>query len=177
MSSKQTAQNPSAQITLQILSGIGLIAFTGWMVNSWHRDLLEWKKAEKTPVQVAMIQQPSQTLPTIEETATPAKPETPAQISDPTALKNLNQKLYTLLDQSWTTLPTFSNNLIYQVKVDTQGEINQIQSVNKAAQDYWQETPFSNLTTTENTDTSAQFVVVLTPQGKLEVSPWLTQTN
>ncbi len=124
-----------------------------------------------------------------ETTATPSIPSpsvtsvTP-EITDPTQISELNWKLYDLIDQNWQQFPTFTEDLIYLVKVNSSGDIFSYQPSNQAASDYLQETPFPDLVdtanpasrggsgTTEDPQASlASFQVVLSPTGELEVTP------
>jgi nitrate ABC transporter ATP-binding subunit len=118
-----------------------------------------------------------------ETTATPSisspsvTPVTP-EITDPVQISELNWKLYDLIDQNWQQIPTFTEDLIYLVKVNSSGDIFSYQPSNQAASDYLQETPFPDLVDTATLPTAedsqaplASFQVVLTPTGNLEVTP------
>lgn len=96
-------------------------------------------------------------------------------ISDSNHLEELQQKLYQHLDTAWQTWPTFTTPLMYQVRVNLQGEIADYIPLNQSAQDYLQEIPLSQLTTTlKSASPGGEFIVVFTPDGVLELSPLST---
>jgi hypothetical protein len=95
-------------------------------------------------------------------------------ITDPATINQLNGQLYDTIDQNWTTIPTFTGNLVYQIQVNEAGAIASYDSINQAAKDYSNEIPLASLVASDsNSDKMAKFVVVFTPGGKLEVSPWM----
>jgi len=107
-----------------------------------------------------------------------------AEITDPATLQDLNEKLYNQIDQNWTQLPTFSNHLVYRVAVKSNGAIATYEAVNPAANDYLNEIPLnmlSNSNLTDRADSSqesvAKFLVMFTPGGLLEVSPWVSKES
>ncbi len=119
------------------------------------------------------ISKPSIPSPSV-TSVTPVTPE----ITDPTQISELNWKLYDIIDQNWQQFPTFTEDLIYLVKVNSSGDIFSYQPSNQAASDYLQETPFPDLVDTANPAAAsdpqaslASFQVVLTPTGELEVTP------
>lgn len=212
MSLNQISSKASDSVALKAISTIGVIAFTAFMANSWHRQLSEFKSANETntPTNVApdnaTAAAPStsesqiivaSTAPvatnatapatteaayTMTETAPEAVTEAAPEISEPAALQALEKKLYEEINQTWETYPTFSNHLVYQVNVKQDGAIASYDSVNQAAQDYLNETPLPRLSNLNNSEPSemspdpiAKFLVVMTPSGVLEVSPWVAQ--
>jgi len=121
---------------------------------------------------------PSIPSPSVTSSVTSSVTDVTPEITDPTQISELNWKLYDLIDQNWQQFPTFTEDLIYLVKVDSSGDILSYQPSNQAASDYLQETPFPDLVDTANpaspTDSQASlasFQVVLTPTGELEVTP------
>jgi hypothetical protein len=100
-------------------------------------------------------------------------------ISDPATLTTLGQKLYEQIDSSWQSYPTFSRNLAYQVQVQPDGAIASYDSLNQPAVDYLAETPLPQLISNSpvvsetSTQPQAKFLVLLTPSGTLEISPWV----
>ncbi|MDJ1176524.1 hypothetical protein [Roseofilum capinflatum] len=87
---------------------------------------------------------------------------------------DLNQKVYTQLDQGWQENPKFKQRLIYRVFVNSQGIITGYLPTSPEAQNWVNNTPLSDLslvTDFENTNLNS-FRVVLTPMGGIEVSPW-----
>lgn len=121
---------------------------------------------------------PSNPSPSVTSSVTSSVTDATPEITDPTQISELNWKLYDIIDQNWQQFPTFTEDLIYLVKVDSSGDIFSYQPSNQAASDYLQETPFPDLVDTANpaspTDSQASlasFQVVLTPTGELEVTP------
>ncbi len=114
------------------------------------------------------------------------------EIIDATELQELKAKLSKQIEQNWTEVPTFSSHLIYQVQVTSDGAIAAYQEVNLPAKDYVNQTPLVQLVqlsndsinhsamnrSTEMTQKSVtKFLVMFTPGGLLEVSPWLSQES
>jgi len=102
-------------------------------------------------------------------------------ITDADQLQNLNQQLYDQIDQAWRTTPTFSEDLIYRVGVNAQGEIVGYQPENQAAVDFTEDVPLLDLLRLPPADPEgeplpqqplAQYRVVFTPDGTLEVNSW-----
>lgn len=105
--------------------------------------------------------------------------ETSEMITDAVKLEALNQKLYDLIDQNWWVTPTFTEDLIYRVTLNGDGEIVSYQTENQAALDYRPETPFGQLqefgepqevVTKPGSQPVAHFEVILTPNGELKVT-------
>ncbi|NEO56433.1 MAG: hypothetical protein F6K54_27120 [Okeania sp. SIO3B5] len=121
------------------------------------------------------------TVATMPETeVTLAVPETQAapKITDSNTLDKLNSMLYNQIDKAWQQYPTFSENLAYRVTVNSAGMVANYEHINKAASDYIGETPLAKLTNSSTTDTNkptAEYLVLLTPNGVLQVNPWLTK--
>ncbi|MDX2098286.1 MAG: hypothetical protein SFW36_10965, partial [Leptolyngbyaceae cyanobacterium bins.59] len=101
-----------------------------------------------------------------------------AILTDPQALRQLNQKLYTQLDTAWRTAPQFNERLTYRVSVRNDGKIVGYKAENSAALNSVNQTPLLNLVEVPTADRPAQsepitqFKVVFTPNGVLEVNPW-----
>ncbi len=107
-----------------------------------------------------------------------------SEITDTTTLQDLKGKLYDQIDQNWTQLPTFSNHLVYRVAVKSDGAISAYEAINPAAKDYVNQIPLSQLsnsTLSESADMGqesvAKFLVMFTPGGLLEVSPWVSKES
>ncbi|MDY7020050.1 MAG: hypothetical protein SWJ54_01645 [Cyanobacteriota bacterium] len=102
--------------------------------------------------------------------------ETPevAAITDPGLVQSLNQQLYTQVDQAWQQTPSFSDNLVYKVQVKENGEIAEYTPLNEAAANYLSEVPIDELQkdSTSFSEKVVDFLVVLTPSGRLQVNPW-----
>jgi hypothetical protein len=134
--------------------------------------------AEETPM--------TEESPMMEESA-PMAEETPMtaesapmaespEITDPTTVENLNQQLYNVIDQTWRTYPTFQEDLVYQVTINEQGQIVSYEAVDPIGTEYANEIPLPELVTTSAPGAPQQpvanFQVVFTPAGMLEVTPW-----
>ncbi|NMG08135.1 DUF4335 domain-containing protein [Brasilonema sp. UFV-L1] len=103
------------------------------------------------------------------------------KITDPNAVKDLNQKLYNNIRQNWSTTPTFVRDLKYRVAVNKEGVIADYEPLNQAAVDYFRLTPLpkmfqeiygSNFAPPNNKEALAHFQVVFKPGGALEIVPW-----
>lgn len=104
------------------------------------------------------------------------------EITDPFLLENLNDELYDQIDRARIREADFPTELNYRVAVQPDGEIADYEALNQAAFDYLDRTPLpSLLEVTENSRSGevgsseeplAQFKVVFTPEGILQVSPW-----
>ncbi len=193
-------QTPQNNLVLKSITAIGVSLFTGFMMMSWNHTLSQVKLAEKTqetattPVEtepVAVNTTPtvsqlpetptatnSSVTPSVETTsvAPTAITTLEAEITDPELLKVLNQKLYNQVDQAWQTIPTFSDTLVYQVKVQENGEIADYSPLNQAAIQHLSEVPIDTLQDKKAGNVAAKvakFLVVLTPSGSLQVNPWI----
>ncbi|BAZ27324.1 hypothetical protein NIES4073_82410 [Kalymmatonema gypsitolerans NIES-4073] len=112
-------------------------------------------------------------------------PKTPdvvgTKITDPNAVKDLNQKLYNTIRQNWSTSPSFARDLKYRVAVNKDGVIADYEPLNQGAVDYFRGTPLpkmfqdvygSYLAPANNKEPLAHYQVVFKPNGTLEVIPW-----
>ncbi len=108
--------------------------------------------------------------------ATSVMPEESAsEITDAAVIKTLNEQLYDKVDQAWQAMPTFSQDLVYQVVVQEDGDIVEYDPLNPAAVNFIKDVPIDELSNEQAATPSesvAKFLVVMTPNGKLEVSPW-----
>ncbi|MBE9100333.1 DUF4335 domain-containing protein [Vacuolonema iberomarrocanum] len=97
-------------------------------------------------------------------------------ITDETVISELQNQLRDRLDEAWTEDPTFTEDLEYRVRVTEDGEILGFRFANDAAVDNVDEVPLSDLSYTETEDSvqepTAEYRVVFTPAGVIEVSPW-----
>lgn len=108
--------------------------------------------------------------------ASPAPPTVP-EITDSSQLNALQQQLYNKLDQGWTTRSNLEQDLTYRVVMATDGAMVGYKSVSATANDYIAQTPLPDLlkpaaTPGATQQAIAQFRVIFTENGKLEVSPW-----
>lgn len=97
------------------------------------------------------------------------------EITDATLLEELQFKLYDQIDKTWQTRPTFDRDLVFKVGITKDGVIADYMPVNQPAADYVQEIPLPSLRQPEAAGTQeplAQYKVVFTPGGVLQVSPW-----
>jgi hypothetical protein len=112
-------------------------------------------------------------------TATPLSPqdlktsETPTpQITDPTKLRVLRRQLENQLKQKWTTTPTFTEDLIYQVSVGEDGAIVSYKGIKVTPQNEI-ETLLSQLVYkpvgNRTNEALAEFKVIFSPKGTLEI--------
>ncbi|MCT7955372.1 DUF4335 domain-containing protein [Laspinema palackyanum] len=100
------------------------------------------------------------------------------QITDVSELQRLEREVYNQIDRAWSTNPTFTEPLVYQVAAGSDGAILGYKPENQAAQDYEDETPLLDLVYipvdggTAPTEELAVFRVVFEPPNTLQVSPW-----
>ena len=112
---------------------------------------------------------------------TVAETPTGAKITDANTLEKLTSVLYNLIDTNWRQYPTFSENLVYRVTMNSAENVAEYQHINKAASKYIKETPLAklaNLSTTAPEGASkstAEFLVILTPDGVLQVDQWVAE--
>jgi hypothetical protein len=186
-------KNNSKSLAIKLISVVGLTIFTGFYVNSWQRSLNNYyaeQKQEETKVASAMPpvtqeKQASVAMASVEKTqdtaavieVSNARSAIVPEITDTTTINSLKGKLYQEIDGNWRQVPSFTENLVYKVEVTKEGAIAQYQHINKAALDYIQETPLPNLSGSAKEEIgampTAEFLVVLTPTGLLQVTPWL----
>lgn len=204
-----TASETAKSLGLKIISVIGLTLFTGFYVNSWQRSLGEYAQQQQAETTVAtstsestVISSTSAVSPVVdttqsvsavntvsEETApvltkvTMGTVETQAapKITDSNTLEKLATVLYDQIDATWKQYPTFAENLVYRVTMNSAGKVAQYQHVNKAASEYIAETPLPKLTNSSTTNVedankpTAEFLVVLAPDGLLQVNQWVAE--
>ncbi len=204
-----TASETAKSLGLKIISVIGLTLFTGFYFNSWQRSLAKYAQQQQAETTVAtstsestvtsstttetsevdttqsistMNAVSSDTAPVVTE-VTMTVPETQAtpKITDANTLDKLTSVLYNQIDTNWKQYPTFSENLVYRVTMNSAGNIAEYQQINKAASKYIAETPLPKLTNFSTTDIedaskpTAEFLVVLTPDGVLQVNQWVAE--
>lgn len=100
-------------------------------------------------------------------------------ISDPAQIETLNQQLFQQVNQAWTNREQTSQDLVYRVSVSQDGEIVGYKPANaEASTRNDQENPLFDLLyrpTEGNTTLNepiAEFRLVFTARGDLQVSPW-----
>ncbi|MBW4537571.1 MAG: DUF4335 domain-containing protein [Myxacorys chilensis ATA2-1-KO14] len=100
-----------------------------------------------------------------------------AAITDPQELNALSKRLYDQINGQWTTTPKFTENLEYRLGVARNGDIVGYKAENQAALNNVGQTPLLNLLyipangSAPVQEAIAQYKVVFTPQGKLEITP------
>ena len=202
INSSDTASETRRTQGLKIISVILLTLFTGFYVNSWQRSLAEYAQKQQAETNVSSstttIRETSkvddtqpvstinraseETVPVVTEvTMTVAETPTGAKITDANTLEKLTSVLYNLIDTNGRQYPTFSENLVYRVTMNSSENVAEYQHINKAASKYIKETPLAklaNLSTTAPEGASkstAEFLVILTPDGVLQVDQWVAE--
>ncbi|MDJ0554379.1 MAG: hypothetical protein QNJ68_08075 [Microcoleaceae cyanobacterium MO_207.B10] len=191
---------------IKIISVVGLTLFTSFYFNSWQNSLEKYAQqqaetnvatstTDMTPTvanistsesntvmpstaEVSPVVDTPQSVSTATE-VTLAVPETQAaaKIIDSNVIDKLTSMLYNQIDKNWQQYPTFSENLVYRVTVNSAGNVTKYQHINKAASEYISETPLPKLTNNQ-ADTNkptAEFLVVLSPDGVLQVNHWTAE--
>lgn len=191
------AEETKSSLGPQVMLGIGLLGFVGFMVNSWHGQLSALKTAPETPAATAtVVEKKVETEKTPEKFKTssaaallnlaPSEPViapgteiTEAGEITPEEMAELNWNLYNQIDGAWQIIPTFNQSLVYRIAVNQNGEVTDYEALNQVAADKIGETGIDTLKKSDSfvgdagPESSAKFLAVLTPQGLLYVSPWL----
>lgn len=100
------------------------------------------------------------------------------EITDGSMLKILTRRVHNQLNDAWNDRSRITENLIYRVGVGTDAAILGYKSVNQNANTQVDNTPLPELLYNPSkrnlvgSEPIAQFRIVFTPQGVLEVSPW-----
>lgn len=124
-----------------------------------------------TPVETTPAEPSS--LAAVESTpATDTMATTTTATSNSADAETLKTQLYNTLDKEWTQYPSFNQDLVYKVTVAGDGSIVNYQPIHQAAIDYFYETPLDGANTNSATS-GTDFMVVMTPDGILEVNPWI----
>lgn len=121
--------------------------------------------------------------PTISASATPIIKDLEAlvnsvpEITDPSQLRALNRQVYNQIHPVWSNRSEFKEDLIYRLGVAADGSIIGYKAVNKGSNEAVDKTPLPKLlynpaTRNITNEPIAQFRVVFTKLGVLEVSPW-----
>ncbi len=109
--------------------------------------------------------------------------KTVPQITDASQLRALNRQVYNQINPAWATRSGLNEDVVYRVGVAADGAIIGYKAVNKQANQAVDTTPLPKLLYNPakrggiNNEPIAQFRVVFTQQGVLQVSPWLGYTN
>ena len=100
------------------------------------------------------------------------------EITDASQLRALNRQVYNQIHPAWTNRLRLKQELIYRLGVAADGAIVGYKAVNKEANEGIGQTPLPNLLynpanrASISNEPIAQFRVVFTPEGVLQVSPW-----
>jgi hypothetical protein len=101
------------------------------------------------------------------------------EITDAVQLKELQPKLYDQIDKAWKDKPTFKSELLFRVRLKSDGTIADYKPETAIAATYAQDVPLAKLgkpladgDSGSSQESLALFKVVFKPDGKLEVSPW-----
>ncbi|OCQ99286.1 nitrate ABC transporter ATP-binding protein [Oscillatoriales cyanobacterium USR001] len=100
-------------------------------------------------------------------------------ITDKAEIAALKEKLYAQINDTWKTPPTFTEDLVYRVKVKQDGSILQYEATNQVAKDFVKETPLATVKSPASSASTggekmAEFRVTFsaTNGGALDVKPW-----
>ncbi|MBW4567348.1 MAG: DUF4335 domain-containing protein [Tolypothrix carrinoi HA7290-LM1] len=128
--------------------------------------------------------------PTTTPTASPAVTtdleallKTVPEITDASQLRALNRQVYNQINPDWANRSGLNEDLVYRVGVAADGAIVGYKAINKEANQAIEKTPLPKLLYNPakrggiNNEPIAQFRVVFTQQGVLQVSPWLGYAN
>ncbi|WP_138501149.1 DUF4335 domain-containing protein [Nostoc sp. PA-18-2419] len=100
------------------------------------------------------------------------------EITDPSQLRALNRQVYNQIHPAWTNRSGLQQDLIYRLGVAADGAIVGYKAVNKEANEGVGQTPLPNVLYNPanrapiSNEPIAQFRVVFTTGGVLQVSPW-----
>ncbi|MFO5441799.1 MAG: hypothetical protein ACLBM4_24775, partial [Dolichospermum sp.] len=98
------------------------------------------------------------------------------EITDSSQLRALNRQVYNQINPAWTTRSQLPEDLVYRLSVSADGSIIGYKSVNRAASDAIEKTPLPKLlynpANAKVNESIAQFKVVFTQTGVLQISPW-----
>ncbi len=151
---------------------------------------------EQTSSTTKSLTPPVSAAPTPIAAATPAPTSTPtastkpevkdleallntvSEITDPSQLRALNRQVYNQVHPAWTKRSGLQQDLIYRLGVAADGAIVGYKAVNKEANQGVGQTPLPNLLYNPanrapiSNEPIAQFRIVFTTDGVLQVSPW-----
>ncbi|TAF07479.1 MAG: DUF4335 domain-containing protein [Nostocales cyanobacterium] len=100
------------------------------------------------------------------------------EISDPSQLRALNRQVYNQIHPIWSNRSEIKEDLVYRLGVAADGSVIGYKAINQKANDEIEKTPLPKIlynpaNRSVTNEPIAQFRVVFTRQGVLEVSPWL----
>ncbi|AFY84392.1 protein kinase domain-containing protein [Oscillatoria acuminata] len=104
-----------------------------------------------------------------------------ANIQDPVVLESLQHQVYDTIDRTWSQIPDFEGNLVYRIWVNAQGAIVDYEATDSLAKTALNQTPLKELhqpsadyvrNTTGSDSSLAEFQVVFTSDGRLDIGLW-----
>jgi hypothetical protein len=102
--------------------------------------------------------------------------KTVPEITDPSQLRALNRQVYNQIHPVWTNRSDLPEDLVYRLGVAADGSIIGYKAVNQKASDAIEKTSLPKLlynpANRVQNEPIAQFKVVFTQKGILEISPW-----
>jgi Domain of unknown function (DUF4335) len=109
--------------------------------------------------------------------------KTVPEITDASQLRALNRQVYNQINPDWANRSALNEDLVYRIGVAGDGAIVGYKAINKEANQAIEKTPLPKLLYNPakrgaiNNEPIAQFRVVFTQQGVLEISPWRGYAN
>lgn len=109
--------------------------------------------------------------------------KTVPEITDASQLRALNRQIYNQINPDWANRSGLNEDLVYRIGVAADGAIVGYKATNKEANQAIEKTPLPKLLYNPakrggiNNEPIAQFRVVFTQQGVLQVSPWRGYAN
>jgi hypothetical protein len=109
--------------------------------------------------------------------------KTVPEITDASQLRALNRQIYNQINPDWANRSGLNEDLVYRLGVAADGAIVGYKATNKEANQAIEKTPLPKLLYNPakrggiNNEPIAQFRVVFTQQGVLQVSPWRGYAN
>ncbi|MBD2678922.1 MULTISPECIES: DUF4335 domain-containing protein [Nostoc] len=152
--------------------------------TSTTKNLTPSASADPTPTSAATPIAAASPTPTPTTTTQPAVKDlealinTVSEITDPSQLRALNRQVYNQIHPAWTNRSGLQQDLIYRIGVAADGAIVGYKAVNQEANQGIGQTPLPNLLYNPanrapiSNEPIAQFRVVFTTNGVLQVSPW-----
>ncbi len=131
-------------------------------------------------VPIPQPQEPKPQSSSNQSTNVNSTPAAAPEITDSAQVNALQQQLYNQIDQNWKTRSNVDQDLIYRVVVADNGKLVGYKSVSATANNYIKQTPLPDLLSNPaanrvaSQQAIAQFKVVFTDKGVLQVSPWNT---
>ncbi|GBE95073.1 DUF4335 domain-containing protein [Nostoc cycadae] len=134
--------------------------------------------ASATPIAATINPTPVPTAATPPTKDLEALLNTVSEITDPSQLRALNRQVWNQLDPAWSNRSAIKDDLVYRVGVAGDGAIVGYKAVNQGSNDGIELTPLPKVLynpakrSAITNEPIAQFKVVFTNKGVLEVSPW-----